>query len=520
MAGHLGIRKTLNRVVAEFLWPGVCGDVTRFCKSCDICQRTIQKGGVTNVPLGKLPLIDTPFKRVAVDIVGPIEPRSDKKSRYILTMIDYATRYPEAVALPSIETERIAEAFVEMFSRVGVPDEMLTDCGSQFTSEVMKEVARLLSLQQLTTSVYHPMCNRLIERVHATLKQMLRRMCAERPKDWDRYLPALLFAIREVPQESLGFSPFELLYGRNVRGPMAILRELWSEEIPDDQVSSTYQYVIDLRERLEQTCKLAHENLRKAQGKQKAYYDRRAKSQRFNVGDKVLLLLPTNSNKLLLQWKGPFEVTEVLNRMDYRIDVNGVIGTYHANMLKQYVERQSITSHRLMSIETVAVVETDEADEYSLEDCTFPSTQRAETYKDVSISNELTSEQIREAESLVEQYPDVLTSLPGRTDIIRHNIKLLTTEPVRSIGYPIPYKTREVMETEVQEMLELGVIEPSVSPYSSPVVLVPKKDGSVRFCIDFRKLNKVTEFDAEPMPNMEKVINRLSGHKYFTKIDL
>ena len=63
---------------------------------------------------------------------------------------------------------------------------------------------------------------------------MLRRMCAERPKDWNRYLPALLFAIREVPQESLGFSPFELLYGRNVRGPMAILRELWSEEIPDE----------------------------------------------------------------------------------------------------------------------------------------------------------------------------------------------------------------------------------------------------------------------------------------------
>ena len=346
---------------------------------------------------------------------------------------------------------------------------------------------------------------------------MLRRMCVERPKDWDRYLPALLFAIREVPQESLGFSPFELLYGRNVRGPMAI----WSEEIPDEQVSSTYQYVIDLRERLEQTCKLAHENLRKAHGKQKAYYDRRARSRRFNVGDKVLLLLPTDSNKLLLQWKGPFEVTEVLNRMDYRIDVNGAIGTYHANMLKQYVERQSMTSHRLMSIETVAVVdETDEADEYSLEDCTFPSTQRTETYKDFSISNELTSEQIREAESLIEQYPDVLTGLPGRTDIIRHNIKLLTTEPVRSKGYPIPYKTREVMETEVQEMLELGVIEPSVSPYSSPVVSVPKKDGSVRFCIDFRKLNKVTEFNAEPMPNMEEGINRLSGHKYFIKIDL
>ena len=78
---------------------------------------------------------------------------------------------------------------------------MLTDCGSQFTAEVMQEVSRLLSLQQLTTTPYHPMCNGLV-----ALKQMLRRMCAERPKDWDKYLPALLFAIREVPQESLGFA--------------------------------------------------------------------------------------------------------------------------------------------------------------------------------------------------------------------------------------------------------------------------------------------------------------------------
>ena len=244
-SGHLGNKKTMDRVLTEFFWPGVCGDVSRFCKSCDICQRTIQKGRVTKVPLGKLPLIDTPFKRVAVDIVGPTEPRSERKSRYILTMIDYATRYPEAVALPGIETKRVAEALVEMLSRVGIPDEMLTDCGSQFTAEVMKEVSRLLSLQQITTTPYHPICNGLIERFHMTLKQMLRRMCAERPKDCDKYLPALLFAIREVPQESLGFSPFELLYGRNVKGPMAILRELWSEEAPDEQVLSTYQYVIE-----------------------------------------------------------------------------------------------------------------------------------------------------------------------------------------------------------------------------------------------------------------------------------
>ena len=96
---------------------------------------------------------------------------------------------------------------------------------------------------------------------------------------------------------------------------------------------------------------MAHDNLKKVQGKQKAYYDRRARSRRLKVFDKMLLLLPTDSNKLLLQWKGPFEV------VDYRIDVKGVIGTYHANILTQYVERQSVTRHCLLSIETVAEVD-------------------------------------------------------------------------------------------------------------------------------------------------------------------
>ena len=86
-------------------------------------------------------------------------------------MIDYATRYSEAVTLPSTETERMAEALVKIFSRVGIPDEMLTDCVSQFTAEVLKEVSRLLSLQQLTTP-YHPMCNGLVRRTSERLGQV------------------------------------------------------------------------------------------------------------------------------------------------------------------------------------------------------------------------------------------------------------------------------------------------------------------------------------------------------------
>jgi hypothetical protein len=147
LAGHMGIQKTKNRIQLCFYWPGIEGDVTRYCKSCDVCQRTIPKGKVMKVPLGEMPLIETAFKRIAIDLVGPISPVSERGFRYILTIVDYATRYPEAVPLKQISTEDVAEALVSVYSRVGFPEEVLSDKGAQFTSSVMNEVNRILSIQ-------------------------------------------------------------------------------------------------------------------------------------------------------------------------------------------------------------------------------------------------------------------------------------------------------------------------------------------------------------------------------------
>ncbi|XP_038049737.1 uncharacterized protein LOC119723244 [Patiria miniata] len=94
LAGHLGIKKMTDKLCLSFYWPGVSGDVQRYCRSCDICQRTVSKGRVGKVSLGEMPLIDTPFKRIAVDLVGPIHPITDRGNRYILVVVDYATRYP------------------------------------------------------------------------------------------------------------------------------------------------------------------------------------------------------------------------------------------------------------------------------------------------------------------------------------------------------------------------------------------------------------------------------------------
>ena len=81
LGAHQGIKKTSDRILTSFVWPGIHGDVMRYVRSCDICQRTFPKGRVQKIPLGNMPIIDTPFRRVAVDLVGPIEPRTVRGNR-------------------------------------------------------------------------------------------------------------------------------------------------------------------------------------------------------------------------------------------------------------------------------------------------------------------------------------------------------------------------------------------------------------------------------------------------------
>ena len=528
LGGHLGNKKTSEKILMHFFWPGMHADVVRYCRSCEQCQRTSPKGKVTKVPLGSTPLIDEPFRRVAMDLVGPIEPATSRGNRFILTVVDYATRYPEAVALRRIDTQTVAEALVDIYSRVGIPREVLTDRGSQFTSELMREVSRLLSIRQMTTTPYHPACNGLVERFNGTLKSMLRKMCEEQPKDWDRYLNPLLFAYREAVQESTGFSPFELLFGRVVRGPLAILRELWTGEVLEPDTKTTYQYVLDLKDRLEATCQVAQGNLSKSAERYKRQYNRKAKDRKFAVGDEVLLLLPTDTNKLLMHWQGPFEVVQKVGQLDYKINMNGKVKTFHANLLKKFYRRNDADDKS--DVACVSVVNDGTMEEDGEEDENHPTSQRGllhlptlfptESIQDVEICPDLDDSQRDNITSLLQEYEEVLTDMPGLTNLGKHDIKLRDKEPIKSKPYPLPHALRGEVTKEIQKMIELGVVEPSSSPYASPVVIVKKKDGSNRFCCDYRKLNQVTITDAEPIPDQEEIFAKLAGDNYFTKIDL
>ena len=127
---------------------------------------------------------------------------------------------------------------------MGIPEEVLTDQWNQFMSECMQEVSRLLSIKGLTSTLYHPICIGLVERWNGTLKSMLKRLCQDQPKQWHTLINPV-FVYREVPQESTGFSPFQLLYGRSVRGPETILKGLRTKEVNIPEVKTSYEYVTE-----------------------------------------------------------------------------------------------------------------------------------------------------------------------------------------------------------------------------------------------------------------------------------
>lgn len=529
MSGHFASRKTTDKIFQRFYWPRASLDIHNFCKSCHACQKFSVKP--KKVPMVNMPVVKEPFSRIAIDLIGPITPSSKRGHRYILTIIDMATRYPEAIPLRNIDTVSVAEALVEVFCHVGVPREILSDRGTQFKSDLMQEINRLLSIKALYSSPYHAACNGMVERMNGTLKNMLKRICIDQPNEWDKYINVALFAYREIPNDTLKFSPFELLYGRNVRGPLCILHELVSNNSIDPELKPSYQYVLDLRNKLEETAKVAVENAKVSAQKYKEYFDRKSSFRKFKVNDEVLVMLPTSTNKFTMQWKGPYLISNVhSNGVDYYVKVGNQTKLYHANMLKAYHRRVSIaqkeihelnhSSQLLDLINNTDVLEeptsNDNFKEPDFDLYLIESKGKSET----NVNKSLAVDQVTDIENLLDKFQDVLNDKPGRTNLISHKINLHNHEPVKSKNYPIPVNLANEFDLEVDKMLDMDIIQPSTSNYCSPVVLIRKPDSSLRLCVDFRKLNKNTIFDAEPMPSISDDLHKFRDANYFTELDL
>ena len=462
VAGHLGKEKTRERILRRFYWPSLNKDVELYCRSCRVCQKSTQSR-VKKAPMVPLPVIEEPFSRIAMDIVGPL-PKSSSGNRYILVLCDYASRYPEAVPLRSIEAENIADELIKVFARVGIPREILTDQGSNFCSQLLAELYRLLHVQPIRTSPYHPQTDGVVEQFNKTLKSMLRKLVEGEGKKWDMYLPYLLFAYREVPQSSTGFSPFELLYGREVRGPLDVLRETWVAG--EKNKESVVSHVLEMRERLKEMAQIVRENVEKEQSRQKFWYDKGARSRVFSSGDLVLVLLPTSSNKLLAQWQGPYQVKERKGDVNYLVDMHDKkkrFRIFHINMLKEYQVRH----------EEGAVCFGEEG-EVEKE---IPAWDEAVPGR-VKFGVQLNAEQRAELETLLQKYADAFSDTPGKTHLVEHYIETEQTRSVKVPPYRIPHAYRKLFEGELQEMLKHKIIEPSTSEWAAPILPIKKKDGT------------------------------------------
>ena len=129
----------------------------------------------------------------------------------------------------------------------------------------------------------------------------------------------------------------------------------------------------------------------------------------------------------------------------------------------------------------------------------LPSVDNDETWRDVEISTELSKAQIERVQKLLKEFSDVFSNVPSRTDIAVHSVDTGQASPIRSGSYRIPQGLLNAVNKELDQMLEMGIVRPSTSPWASPVVIVLKPDGNIRFCVDCRKLNCVTKMDAYPM---------------------
>lgn len=155
-----------------------------------------------------------------MDCVGPL-PRTRSGNQYLLTIICTSTRFPEAIPLRNIKAKTLVKALTKFFSFVGAPKAIQSDQGSNFMSGLFQQVMHELGIKQYESSAYHPESQGALERYHQTLKTMLKTYCYQYEKDYDEGLHLVLFAAREAVQESLGFSPFELVFGHTVRGKVS-----------------------------------------------------------------------------------------------------------------------------------------------------------------------------------------------------------------------------------------------------------------------------------------------------------
>ncbi|GFW39175.1 retrovirus-related Pol polyprotein from transposon 297 [Trichonephila clavipes] len=216
--------------------------------------------------------------------------------------------YLEAIPVESITSPNVIDALLSIFSRIGFPRGIQSDLGTSFTSELTTTFFNKFGIKVTRSSVSHPQSN-AVERVHRTIKRVIKALCVESGEDWEGVLPLALFSLRTVAHKSTGFSPTELVMGKNLRTPQTLVYEEWMEEGNTSQ--SVVEYILQLNNRLKRCQDIAITRMKECQLKRKTWYDRDAVERKFVEGDLVMVLATSKQNKLQVNWIGPGKIDDL-----------------------------------------------------------------------------------------------------------------------------------------------------------------------------------------------------------------
>eukprot|EP00762_Andalucia_godoyi_P006395 ANDGO_02858.mRNA.1 Retrovirus-related Pol polyprotein from transposon 412 len=335
LAGHLGFTKTYDKVRRRFFWPGMYQDTKHWVASCVDCS--MKKTPRRALPGTMEPIVvDGPFDMVGVDVLGPLT-MTERGNKYVVVFSDYLTKWTEAFAVPRADAVTIARLIVEeVICRYGAPKKLLSDRGAAFLSGIVSEVCKVFGIKKVNTTSYHPQTDGIVERFNHTLVTMLSMFTSHHQKDWDVFLPHVLFAYRTSVHDSTEELPFYLMFGRDPRLPIDVATRVTS----DSGVSSAEEYRAQLVGRLTEAFTLAKSNLQRSQLAQVRDYNSRRRPVEYLPGDRVWLytlhVKKGLSKKLCHLWNGQY-------RVEKRVGANNYVLRSVANRsLKQLVHVQRL----------------------------------------------------------------------------------------------------------------------------------------------------------------------------------
>lgn len=302
-SGHLGTRRTTDRVLEKWYWPGAYGDVRVYCETCEACQRRSRPVPARKAVQVHEP-VSSPFERVAMDITEL--PMSSKGHKFALVVMDYFTKFVRIFPMKDQRAETVADCLMQWVCDFGVPERLHTDQGRQFESSVFQTLCRRLGIQKTRTTPYHPQSDGMVERFNRTMKDMLAKCIDSDGTNWDQQTAALAMAYNSSKHASTGFSPFFLAYGREVRAPA---KAMLSAAPPPITIRT---FVADRERLLAQTFRRVADYT--GENMEKAERVKPREAEVFNEGQRVWLTDPAahvgGSKKLAYKYKGPYTIVQ------------------------------------------------------------------------------------------------------------------------------------------------------------------------------------------------------------------